>query len=129
MVKPKKTTEVFNLKIFFQNVDPQRRRWRGRTCRRTGLVGVSLGASVPCRPVADAVLGVLQLDAGSGAWRSHSLRRGGASMYRMTMDDATVARFGRWESDAYKLYIHIESDAMQAWAKQATGLCPRFELN
>ena len=67
---------------------------------------------------------------------SHSLRRGGASMYRAAKDskgrrcdDEHVKRFGRWNSDAFKLYIHLESTAMDEWAEDAGHLIPRFELN
>jgi hypothetical protein len=68
---------------------------------------------------------------------SHSLRRGGNSLYRSSkdgngrqiFDDETVKRFGRWTSDAYKLYIHIESTAMEEWAKGAVDYTPVFELN
>jgi len=65
------------------------------------------------------------------------LRRGGSSLYRSSkdrngrqiFDDETVKRFGRWTSDAYKLYIHIESTAKEEWAKGAVDYTPVFELN
>lgn len=60
---------------------------------------------------------------------SHSLRRGGASLYAMFMPDSEVKKFGRWESDAYKLYIHLENAALEVWLKQAAKAMPRFELN
>jgi hypothetical protein len=61
---------------------------------------------------------------------SHSLRRGGASMYRAAkVPDEDIKRFGRWNSDAYKLYIHVECTAMDQWAVVANHLVPRFELN
>ena len=41
---------------------------------------------------------------------SHSLRSGGATqMFMGGSSDATVQLFGRWKSDAYKLYIRIEA--------------------
>ena len=41
-------------------------------------------------------------------------------MYRAAgMPDADVARFGRWTSNAYKLYIHIESSALAEWSERA----------
>ena len=61
---------------------------------------------------------------------SHSLRRGGASMYRAAkVPDEDIKRFGRWNSDAFKLYIHIECTALDQWAEAANRLTPRFELN
>jgi len=51
-------------------------------------------------------------------------------MYRAAgMPDADVARFGRWTSNAYKLYIHIESSALAEWSERAAQQMPRFELN
>ena len=60
---------------------------------------------------------------------SHSLRRGGASLYAMFMPDTEVKKIGRWESDAYKLYVHLENAALEVWLKQAAKAMPRFELN
>ena len=51
-------------------------------------------------------------------------------MYRVAgMPDEDVARFGRWTSNAYKLYIHIENSALAAWGEKAAQMRPRFELN
>ena len=60
---------------------------------------------------------------------SHNLRRGGANLYRAcaTSDDESVKRFGRWTSDAYKLYIHVESSMIERWAAEAAALRPIFE--
>ena len=61
---------------------------------------------------------------------SHSLRRGGASMYRGAgCPEMDVMRFERWTSNAYKLYIHIENQAMNEWAEKAATTIHRFELN
>ena len=39
---------------------------------------------------------------------SHSLRRGGACAYAAAgVPDEDIKRFGRWTSDAYKLYIMV----------------------
>ena len=61
---------------------------------------------------------------------SHSLRRGGASMYRAAgVPDDDIKRFGRWESDAFKCYIHVETTSMDPFMKKACTIAPRFELN
>ena len=61
---------------------------------------------------------------------SHSLRRGGASLYRAAgVPDEDVKRFGRWNSDAYKLYINITVTALDQWAGVLAHTLPRFELN
>ena len=68
---------------------------------------------------------------------NHSLRRGGASCYRaLKAEDSTplcsdedVKRFGRWTSDAYKLYIHVHRDLFENMTSVATTVIPRFELN
>ena len=54
---------------------------------------------------------------------SHSLRRGGASQYLAAqMPEAKIKAFGRWTSDAYKLYLIIDTMAVDAYArKAATG--------
>ena len=68
---------------------------------------------------------------------SHSLRRGGASCYRAMKDkdgkqvvsDEDVKRFGRWTSDAYKLYIHVHNELFQDVASGVANGMPYFELN
>ena len=61
---------------------------------------------------------------------SHSLRRGSISCYKAAgASDADCRRFGRWTSDAYLLYIHVESEAMDGWVKKAAVNMPHFELN
>jgi hypothetical protein len=60
---------------------------------------------------------------------SHSLRRGGANLYAVFLSDDQVKRFGRWESDAYKLYIHLDDELLERWMKEAAKSMPRFELN
>ena len=61
---------------------------------------------------------------------SHSLRRGGASLYRAArIPDEHIKDFGRWLSDAFKLYIHTDAEVMDAGMQAATTLVPKFELN
>ena len=61
---------------------------------------------------------------------SHSLRRGGASLYRAArIPDEHIKDFGRWLSDAFKLYIHMDAEVMDAGMQAATTLVPKFELN
>ena len=53
------------------------------------------------------------------AFSSHSLRSGGTTqMFLGGSSDATVQLFGRWKSDAYKLYIRIETSKNQRIASQ-----------
>ena len=60
---------------------------------------------------------------------SHSLRRGGASQYLAAqMPEAKIKAFGRWTSDAYKLYLIIDTMAVDAYARKAATAQPRFEL-
>lgn len=90
----------------------------------TGLV---ISRKTICNLIQDTLesLGVPRRFAGS-----HSLRRGGSCMYRAAgMADEDIARFGRWTSNAYKLYIHIESSALSEWGERAVHIQPRFELN
>jgi len=61
---------------------------------------------------------------------SHSLRRGGASMYLAAgVPEGEIKRFGRWTSDAYKLYLILDSTAMDKYAEKVARVQPRFELN
>jgi len=53
------------------------------------------------------------------SFSSHSLRSGGATqMFLGGSSDATVQLFGRWKSDAYKLYIRIETSKNERIASQ-----------
>ena len=45
------------------------------------------------------------------------------------MSDEDVQRWGRWESDAFKRYIHIHDAAMEPALARAAKLMPRYELN
>ena len=63
---------------------------------------------------------------------SHSLRRGGASAYfcaGVPIEDIKI--FGRWLSDAYKLYIFLSSTGsiMSKGNVHPTTVTPRFEKN
>ena len=63
---------------------------------------------------------------------SHSLRRGGASAYYcagVPMEDIKI--FGRWLSDAHKLYIFLSgtSSIMSKGNVHPTTVVPRFEKN
>ena len=61
---------------------------------------------------------------------SHSLRRGGASAYVASgASDAAIQRFGRWTSDAYKLYVYPHAAEMHAALKRAIKKVPHFEMN
>ena len=68
---------------------------------------------------------------------SHSLRRGGASCYRAMKDkdcnqvvsDEDVKRFGRWTSDAYKLYIHVHNELFQDVASEVVDVMTYSRLN
>ena len=63
---------------------------------------------------------------------THSLRRGGASAYfcaGVPIEDIKI--FGRWLSDAYKLYIFLSSTGsiMSKGNVHPTSVTPRFEKN
>ena len=61
---------------------------------------------------------------------SHSLRRGGASLWSASgMSDEAIQRRGRWESAAFRRYIHIHDEAMRPTLERAAKLIPRCELN
>ena len=60
---------------------------------------------------------------------SHSLRKRGASLCAMLMPDTEVKKIRGWESDAYKVYMHLENAALGVWLKQAAKVMPSFELN
>ena len=60
---------------------------------------------------------------------SHSLRRGGASQYLAAgMPEGKIKAFGRWTSDAYKLYLVIDTSAVDEYARKAATAKPRFEM-
>ena len=92
---------------------------------------LSTGKPISRRDISSTIQKMLEsLGVPSRFSGSHSLRRGGSCMYRAAgMPDADVARFGRWTSNAYKLYIHIESSALAEWSERAAQQMPRFELN
>ena len=50
-------------------------------------------------------------------------------MYATFLSDEQVKRFGRWESDVYKIYIHLEDGLLERWMKEAAKTIPLFELN
>ena len=58
---------------------------------------------------------------------THSLRRGGASMYAATgkVSEFELAKFGRWTSDAYKGYVYSQSESLNA----SLHCVPRWERN
>ena len=62
---------------------------------------------------------------------SHSLRRTGASLLAATglASDEDIKRWGRWTSNAYKLYVHLENSRYKAWAEAVARIKPVFELN
>ena len=61
---------------------------------------------------------------------SHSLRRGGASVMAYAgVPDPEIKRWGRWTSDAYKLYIHIAVDTMEKWKSAIAAARPVYENN
>jgi hypothetical protein len=92
---------------------------------------LSTGKAISRRLITKTIQGLLEsVGVPSRFSGSHSLRRGGSCMYRAAgMPDADVARFGRWTSNSYKLYIYIENSALAEWAERATQMVPRFELN
>ena len=45
------------------------------------------------------------------------------------MSDSDIRRFGRWKSDAYKLYITQDEGLMATWGSKITKAFPQFELN
>ena len=62
---------------------------------------------------------------------SHSLRRTGASLLAATglASDEDIKRWGRWTSNAYKLYVHLENTRYKEWAEAVARIKPVFELN
>ena len=46
-----------------------------------------------------------------------------------SMTDEDVKRWGRWNSDAYKLYIHVQEVTMARATKEASVNAPNFELH
>ena len=62
---------------------------------------------------------------------SHSLRRGGASQYAATpgIDENDIARFGRWTSAGYKVYVMAHADMMDTSHANPGLVVPRFERN
>lgn len=45
------------------------------------------------------------------------------------MPDEDVKRMGKWNSDAYKLYIHCDDNLTKKWAREAATKKYYFELN
>ena len=43
--------------------------------------------------------------------------------------EGEIKRFGRWTSDAYKLYLILDSTTMDKYAEKVARVQPRFELN
>ena len=61
---------------------------------------------------------------------SHSLRRGMACcMAAAGIPNEDIQRFGRWNSDAYKLYVMSNADLMSSKLAAAAGVVPNFELH
>ena len=62
---------------------------------------------------------------------SHSLRRGGATTYSLAgVPDEDIKRFGRWLSDAYKLYVFLGMGSiMSKGQSNPMVVVPRFERN
>ena len=62
---------------------------------------------------------------------SHSLRRSGASLLAATglASDEDIKRWGRWTSNAYRLYVHLESQKYKKWAEAVARIKPIFELH
>ena len=62
---------------------------------------------------------------------SHSLRRGGASAYAAAgVPDEDIKRFGRWLSDAYKLYVMLsDSSILSKGHMNPAFVVPRYEKN
>ena len=62
---------------------------------------------------------------------SHSLRRGGASQYAATpgISENDIARFGRWTSAGYKVYVMAHADMMDTSHANPGLVVPRFERN
>ena len=61
---------------------------------------------------------------------SHSLRRGSASLWSAAgMSDERVMQWGRWNSMAYKLYVHLHDEVMREAVHKAAKCVPRYELN
>lgn len=61
---------------------------------------------------------------------SHSLRRGGATQMRAAgVPDEDIKRWGRWTSDAYKLYVHVAMDNLDGWGEKIASVRPIYELN
>jgi site-specific recombinase XerD len=62
---------------------------------------------------------------------SHSLRRGGASAYAAAgVPDEDIKRFGRWLSDAYKLYVMLnDTSILSKGHMNPAFVVPRYEKN
>ena len=61
---------------------------------------------------------------------SHSWRRAGGTLYHSAgMPDEDVKRMGKWNSSAYKLYIHCGDELTKKWTKAFANKKIRFELN
>ena len=43
--------------------------------------------------------------------------------------DEDIKRWGRWTSDAYKLYVHVVMDSVQGWSARVAAAKPAYELN
>lgn len=61
---------------------------------------------------------------------THSLRRGGATMMRVAgVPDEDIKRWGRWTSDAYKLYVGLDVEALDKWQEAIAKARPVYEFN
>ena len=62
---------------------------------------------------------------------SHSLRRGGATTYSIAgVPDEDIKRFGRWLSDAYKLYVFLGTGSIMSKGQiNPMVVVPKFERN
>ena len=75
----------------------------------------------------------LQCGVSANMVASHSLRRGGATTYSLHVagvPDEDIKRFGRWLSDAYKLYVFLGMGSiMSKGQSNPMVVVPRFERN
>ena len=61
---------------------------------------------------------------------THSLRRGGASHWAACgVPEPMIKRFGRWQSEGYKVYIEAHQDMLRQGVANVGLFMPRFELN
>ena len=90
----------------------------GSVLSRANVSEILKSAAVSCRVTSSKVV-------------SHSLRRGGASQYAATpgINENDIARFGRWTSAGYKVYVMAHADMMDTSHANPGLVVPRFERN